>query len=1471
MRQLPLLAVAFAVYACGAAVSLQAALVLSEIQAANRQSLPDRDGDTPDWLEIHNTGPETVNLDGFHLTDAPDDLERWTFPSVVLEPGGFLVVFASGKDRRPLEGELHTNFSLSSGGEYLALVAPDGVTVVDAFEPQFSAMGEDESYGRPFASTTFIEEGAEAEVLVPADGGLGTSWTGRTFQSDASWMSAETGVGFGSVAGASLDGLVAYYDFEEGEGSVLLDKSGHDHHGTLVNMNASSDWVPSKSGLGGALDFDGSNDHVNLENADALGLDGNFTAGAWVRLDDVNGDNTILGQDAAGLHLTTRGNQNYFGFWGNDTGGGTQVITPGQWTHLAWRFDSGEQAVFVNGVLDNATGGHAALGSNAVVALGRSNGDQGWFNGRMDEVAIFDRALSNAEVTELASGRSLAVGTSLEEAMLGQNATAYVRVPFAVSSLADWDHLTLQMQFNDGFVATLNGTEVARRNAPEFPSWNSEAAAARSASESQVWESVNLTPFWDRLVVGTNVLAIQGLNVSAGDASFVINPVLSAGRLIAGTPGILSEPTPGRANTAVSSLGKVANPNFSVGHGLYEEAFLVALSTPTPEALLRYTTDGTEPSVTHGTLYSSPIRLDQTTVLRAIAYRNGYQPSVVETRSYLFLDDVITQGSSPPAGWPGGSVNGQILDYGMDSPGAIGATADELRDALASIDSVSLVTDPDHLFDSSEGIYVNAGSRGRTWERPVSVELLRRDGGEGFQIDAGLRIRGGFSRSGNNPKHAFRLFFRDEYGGDLEYPLFEEDGVERFKNLDLRTSQNYSWSFQGGSNNTFVREVFARDSQAAMGRPHTRSRYYHLYINSIYWGLFMSQERAEASFGESYFGGDADDYDVVKSTGSPGGYQIEATDGEMAGWEDFWQRANALAASASPSTRFSLYQELQGKNPDGTRNSAFPVYLDVDNLIDYMMIILFVGSYDAPVSNFLGNERPNNWFSVWNRSGEFGFQYFAHDCEHSLGTGSGATITNRNGPWPAGQTVNYSNPQWIHQQLMAVDAYRLRFADRAHALLFNDGLLTPSQTIARVDVRADTIDEAVIAESARWGDSKRSDPRTRSDWLNAVNGVRSYLGSRPAVLLEQFRNTRRYNGGDASGGTTSAPLYPSTDAPVFNQHGGQVGAGFGLRFSAAGGTVYYTLDGSDPRAADGGVAAVARVAEEGAISSQTLYRASEGIRALVPTNGNLGTSWRQLGFDDGAWLAGSGGVGYDENATYDALIEVDVEAAMNGRNTSVYVRSTFQVADPTGFQGLVLRMKFEDGFVAFLNGQEVASFNAPGSLTWNSEATALHDDVDAQGFVEFDLSAHLNLLLAGTNVLAFHGLNDNLGSSDFLCLPELVGRRVSGGSSIALPSTYTEVRARALQNGEWSALHRAVFIAGADAAGADNLVISEIMYHPGALTAAELAAGFTDRDQFEYLELLNIGARPLDLTGAAFVDGVTFAFERSAQAILEPG
>ncbi len=121
--------------------------VISEFLAANDSVLTDEDGAFSDWIEIHNPEVVSISLAGYHLTDDPEDLGKWTFPAVTLDPGAYLVVFASGKNRTDPAGELHTDFRLSAEGEYLALVAPDGATAVSAFAPAYPPQFENESFG----------------------------------------------------------------------------------------------------------------------------------------------------------------------------------------------------------------------------------------------------------------------------------------------------------------------------------------------------------------------------------------------------------------------------------------------------------------------------------------------------------------------------------------------------------------------------------------------------------------------------------------------------------------------------------------------------------------------------------------------------------------------------------------------------------------------------------------------------------------------------------------------------------------------------------------------------------------------------------------------------------------------------------------------------------------------------------------------------------------------------------------------------------------------------------------------------------------------------------------------------------------------------------------------------------------------------------------------------------------------------
>lgn len=621
-----------------------------------------------------------------------------------------------------------------------------------------------------------------------------------------------------------------------------------------------------------------------------------------------------------------------------------------------------------------------------------------------------------------------------------------------------------------------------------------------------------------------------------------------------------SKGTPGAANTN-GVVAFVKDTKFSQDRGFYDTPFDLAILTETIGATIRYTTNGTVPTLSNGFTYTNGvgIRISGTTVIRASAFKTGFQPSPPDTETYIFLNDVIRQaadGKAPP-GWPT-TWGGNVVDYGMDTNVVNNpAYKDTIINDMKTLPVFSIVMDLNDLFNSTTGIYANPGQDGRDWERPCSMEYIRNDGVDGFHINAGIRIRGGYSRDTGNPKHAFRFFFREEYGaGNLKYPLFGDNGAEQFDKLDLRTFQNYSWSFGGDPSGVFIRDVFSRDTQLAMGQQGERGDYCFLYINGMFWGIYNSDERPEAAFGSTYWGGERENYDVIKVEAGP--YTINATDGNMDAWTQLYNQAAAGLASND------AYFKIQGRNPDGTRNPSLPNLIDVDNLIDYMMVIFYGGNKDAPISDFLGNDKPNNWYGLRDRTGDAGFRFIAHDSEHTLLPWE--ISRDRTGPFVAGQnSIVYSNPQYIFQQLTANAEFKLKVADHIHKYYFNNGLLTPPQATARFRARMAQLDRAVVGESARWGDAKTpiaNPPLGRTDWLAACNDVlNNWIPRRSATNMIQYRNKG---------------WYPNVVAPTFSQHGGNVAAGYQLTMTAPSGTIYYTLDGSDPRMFGGAVSPTAR-------------------------------------------------------------------------------------------------------------------------------------------------------------------------------------------------------------------------------------------------------------------------------------------------------
>ena len=256
-----------------------------------------------------------------------------------------------------------------------------------------------------------------------------------------------------------------------------------------------------------------------------------------------------------------------------------------------------------------------------------------------------------------------------------------------------------------------------------------------------------------------------------------------------------------------------------------------------------------------------------------------------------------------------------------------------------------------------------------------------------------------------------------------------------------------------------------------------------------------------------------------------------------------------------------------------------------------------------------------------------------------------------------------------------------------------------------------------------------------------------------------------------------------------------------------------------------------------------------------------GIAWVAVDYDDKAWRSGAGGVGFERNpgdaVNFTSLIGLDIQGDIFGKTPSCYIRIPFTVTS-RDLVTLTLKARYDDGFIAYLNGAEILRVNLDGNAMamWNSAAQTSRPDGEAIQFQRFDLTRYLGLLRSGKNVLAIHALNAAAADDDMLLSAELEGNAVSQGDvsptavrdagPIALTRS-VQVKARAF-DGQWSALAEEVFSVGPVA---ESLRITEIMYRPGP----------SQDPNAEYVELQNVGTVPINLNLVSFVQGIDFTFE----------
>jgi len=490
-------------------------------------------------------------------------------------------------------------------------------------------------------------------------------------------------------------------------------------------------------------------------------------------------------------------------------------------------------------------------------------------------------------------------------------------------------------------------------------------------------------------------------------------------------------PTPGGPNGDSTIIGVVAPVHFSVSRGYFDAPFQLHLTTATPGAQIRYTTDGSEPTPARGQLYVAPLTIDKLTLLRAAAFRPDSLSSLVGTHTYLF----------------------------------------NLSPALRSLPILSIVTDSNHLYGPTGIIGIRGGSgppnnewassspgdtnqyhnpqaslaNGPAWERPTSVELIQQDN-SGFAVDCGIRTHGsGWTRPRYtvDDKFAFRLYFKGDYGPDrLEYPWFPGSIDERLDEVVLRAGHN-------DISNPFIIDELIRRLHADMGQVASHGMFANLLVNGVPM-TFRSQtanfyynpvNRVKEGFLQAWHGG-GEEWDIIAPFGDFQG-------GDRVVWNTMnnFIRGNSMTSQAN-------YEQAADM-------------LDLVNFIDYLLVNIYGSTWDWPHNNWrAARERAPGAkfrFYVWDAEGAF----YIHSTRTSISPPHAHNIFLGDGA--VGDASDLQNADEIasyYRQLRQNPEFRLLFADRIHKHFNNGGALTETNITARFNTMR-TILSGVFAMNTR--------------------------------------------------------------------------------------------------------------------------------------------------------------------------------------------------------------------------------------------------------------------------------------------------------------------------------------------------------------------------------------------------------------------
>ena len=496
-----------------------------------------------------------------------------------------------------------------------------------------------------------------------------------------------------------------------------------------------------------------------------------------------------------------------------------------------------------------------------------------------------------------------------------------------------------------------------------------------------------------------------------------------------GMLGLFETPTPNAANGA-GSAGVLGDVTVSPERGFYTNPTQVAL-TAEAGAEIRYTLDGSNPGDGAGQIYSAPIAISQTTVLRAVATRTGWISPKPVTNTYLFAADIPDQAAMQPV--PAEADRNSIVAGLSELP-------------VISLTSTNDDNTPRFVWSQTD-------------DAPLAVEMIHPDGTPGFQVDAGAHEVG--KASVRYAKDSLRLVFKSEFGESaLDYPVFEGSdslgapAATSFKRLTLRMGAHDSgfWNSPDlGPYRSYMRSAWHDETMRELGHEGPNTRFVNVMLNGQYWGVYQLREHLDDHFMASYFGGDNEDYVAVN--------RGVITAGSGTSWDEF------VAASGNW--------------------ADFSQIVDPVNYVDFMLVNEYAGNtWDL---------RPNNnWRAAGPATvggPGTGYVFMHSDPDNAL-----ISLTNELGD-PTGRSVfTGPADSWQNLQAEADPDFLALVAERAELAFFNDGPLSETATRARWERLSSEIENSIHGEHARWNNANPQTWLASVDWFtNVLSDHRSYL------------------------------------------------------------------------------------------------------------------------------------------------------------------------------------------------------------------------------------------------------------------------------------------------------------------------------------------------------------------------------------------